>query len=61
MDVHDMNHIRWCSQHPMTQGKTERWHQMLENRILLGHYYLPGDLKGHINSLVEHYNHRRYH
>jgi putative transposase len=39
----------------------ERWHQTLKNRILLEHYYLPGDLEAQINTFVEHYNHRRYH
>ena len=29
----------------MTQGKIERWHQTLKNRILLENYYLPGDLQ----------------
>jgi transposase InsO family protein len=45
----------------MTQGKIERWHQTLKNRILLEHYYLPGDLKMHIDAFVDNYNHRRYH
>ena len=45
----------------MTQGKIERWHQTLKNRILLEHYYLPEDLSAHIEAFVEHYNHRRYH
>jgi hypothetical protein len=31
--------------HPQTEGKIERWHQTLKNRILLEHYYLPGDLE----------------
>src|ERR1700719_81679 len=26
------------------QGKIERWHQTLKNRILLENYYLPGDI-----------------
>ena len=30
MDVHDMDHVRGAPYHPMTQGKTERWHQTLE-------------------------------
>ena len=47
--------------HPQTQGKIERLHQTLKNRILLENYYLPGDLKAHIDRFVEHYNHRRYH
>ena len=45
----------------MTQGKIERWHQTLKNRILLENYYLPGDLEGQIEAFVGHYNHRRYH
>src|SRR5271169_6333761 len=59
-----------CSEHatrsrrplpPQTQGKIERWHQTLKNRILLENYYLPGDLEASIGRFVEHYNHRRYH
>ena len=46
---------------PQTQGKIERWHQTLKNRILLENYYLPGDLEAQIGRFVEHYNHRRYH
>ena len=45
----------------MTQGKIERWHQTLKNRILLENYYLPGDLEAQINAFVAYYNHRRYH
>ena len=54
-------HIRGAPNHPMTQGKIERWHQTLKNRILLENYYLPGDLEAQIDDFVEHYNHRRYH
>jgi hypothetical protein len=39
------------------QGKIERWHQTLKNRILLENYYLPGDLEAHIGRFVDHYNH----
>ncbi len=45
----------------MTQGKIERWHQTLKNRILLENYYLPGDLETQIRTFVEYYNHQRYH
>ena len=58
---HNMAHIRGAPYHPMTQGKIERWHQTLKNRILLEHYYLPGDLTAQIAMFVDHYNHRRYH
>src|SRR5262245_26359899 len=38
--------------HPMTQGKIERWHQTLKNRILLETYYLPGDLEAQIEAFA---------
>ena len=44
-----------------TQGKIERWHQTLKNRILLENYFLPGDLEAQIEAFVEHYNNQRYH
>jgi len=46
--------------HPQTQGKIERWHQTLKNRILLENYFLLGDLEQQIEAFVGHYNHRRY-
>ena len=56
-----MRHTRGKPYHPMTQGKIERWHLSLKSRILLEHYYLPGDLERAVAGFVEHYNHRRYH
>ena len=56
-----MEHVRGAPYHPQTQGKIERWHQTLKNRILLNNYYLPGDLERQIGAFVGHYNHVRYH
>ncbi len=56
-----MRHVRGAPCHPQTQGKIERWHQTLKNRILLENYYLPGDLEASISRFVDHYNHQRYH
>ncbi len=56
-----MRHSRGAPYHPQTQGKIERWHQTLKNRILLENYFLPGDLKHQIEAFVDHYNHHRYH
>lgn len=56
-----MQHVRGAPYHPQTQGKVERRHQTLKNRILLDNYYLPGDLERQIGLFVEHYNHVRYH
>jgi transposase InsO family protein len=55
------DHIRGAPLHPQTQGKIERWHQTLKNRILLENYYLPGDLEARIGDFVAHYNYLRYH
>ena len=56
-----MDHVRGAPYRPQTQGKIERWHQTLKNRILLENYFLPGDLKGQIGRFISHYNHCRYH
>ena len=56
-----MSHVRGAPMHPQTQGKIERWHQTLKNRILLENYFLPGDLEAQIEAFVEHCNHQRYH
>jgi putative transposase len=56
-----MQHVRGAPYHPQTQGKIERWHQTLKNRVLLNNYYLPGDLERQVGAFVEHYNHVRYH
>ena len=56
-----MKHVRGAPYHPQTQGKIERWHQTLKNRILLENYFLPGDLEAQIEAFIEHYNHQRYH
>ncbi len=56
-----MDHVRGAPYHPQTQGKIERWHQTLKNRILLENYFFPADLKAQIETFVDHYNHQRYH
>jgi putative transposase len=61
LDGQNMEHVRGAPYDPMTQGKIERWHQTLKNRIFLENYYLPGDLEAKIDAFVDHYNYRRYH
>ena len=53
--------VRGAPYHPQTQGKIERWHHTLKNRILLENYFLPSDLEKQSAAFVEHYNHQRYH
>ncbi len=40
-----MTHTRGRPYHPQTQGKIERWHRSMKNRILLNHYYFPTELE----------------
>jgi len=61
LDKQNIEHVRGTPYHPQTQGKIERWHQTLKNRILLEHYYLPGDLEHQVAAFIDHYNHARYH
>ena len=59
LEAQKIEHLRGAPCHPQTEGKIERWHQTLKNRILLENYYLPGQLEAQIEAFVEHYNHRR--
>ena len=61
LDDKKIEHIRGAPYHPQTQGKIERWHQTLKNRILLNNYYLPRELEDQITAFVENYNNRCLH
>ncbi len=61
LDKQAMDHVRGAPCHPQTQGKIERWHQTLKNRILLENDDLAGDLKAQIEAVIDHDNHRRCH
>jgi putative transposase len=50
LDKQNIEHVRGAPYHPQTQGKIERWHQTLKNRILL-----------QVAAFIEHYNYARYH
>lgn len=56
-----MKHVRGDPFHSQTQGKIERWHRPLKDRILLENYYLPRGLEAQVEAFVDHYNHQRYH
>ena len=61
LDDKKIEHIRGAPYHPQTQGKIERWHQTLKNRILLNNYYLPRELEEQISVFIENYNNKRLH
>ena len=56
-----MDHVCGAPNHPQTQGKIERSHQTLKNRILLENYNLPGALEPAVGAFIDHYNHVRCH
>ena len=41
LEDNGMDHVRGVPNHPQSQGKIERWHQAMKNRILLENYDLP--------------------
>ncbi len=51
IEAQRMSHVRGAPF--QTQGKIERWHQTLKNRILLENYFLPGDLEAQIAAFVD--------
>jgi Integrase core domain len=53
--------VRGAPYHPQTQGKIERWHQTLKNRILLHNHYLPSELQRQIEAFMTYYKYQRYH
>ncbi|KZK75583.1 Integrase core domain protein [Pseudovibrio sp. W64] len=53
LEEKDLKHVRGAPSHPQTQGKIERWHQTMKNRILLENYYMPGDLEAQIERFVD--------
>src|SRR5262245_62644113 len=61
LEDNGIRHIRGRPYPPMTQGKIERYHRAMKNRILLDNYYLPGQLEQSIEEFVSYYNNCRYH
>ncbi len=61
LEENGMDYVRGAPNHPQTQGRIERWHQTLKNRLLLENYYLQGELEAAIAAFVEHHNNHRYH
>jgi putative transposase len=61
LEAKGMTQIHGKPMHPQTQGKIERWHQTLKNRILLENYFFKEDLEAQIKAFIEYYNHHRYH
>jgi len=44
LEDHGVDHVRGAPNHPQTQGKIERRHQTLKNRILLENYFVAREV-----------------
>ena len=56
-----MAHTRGASCHPMTQGKTGRYHRSMKNIFIFQNYYLPWEQELEISMFADYYNDDRYH
>ena len=53
LEATGMDHVQGAPYHLRTQGKIERWHQTMKNRVLLENYFLPGELERQIGAFVD--------
>ena len=58
---YNIKQIHGAPLRPQTQGKIERYHRSMKNRINLHNYYSPSELDQAIGEWVEYYNNCRYH
>jgi transposase InsO family protein len=56
-----IKHILASPYHPQTNGKIERYHRSMKEKVLQNIYSLPKTLKAEIGKYISHHNKRRYH
>jgi hypothetical protein len=55
-----MKNVGGAHMHPQTQGKIERWHQNLKNRIMPANYFFEGEVEAAFESLIDQNENHRY-